>query len=55
MYQYKYCDPFGFEVSARKAFIDSLGIPALYLEDEYSSGTIGQLRTRIQAFAEMLQ
>ena len=26
----------------------------LYLEDEYSIGTIGRLRTRIQAFLEMI-
>ena len=55
MYQYKYCDPFGFEVLARKTFFESLGIPSLYLEDEYSTGTIGQLKTRIQAFIEMLE
>jgi len=54
LYLYKYCDPFGFEVSARKAYLDSLRIPVLYLEDEYSAGTIGRLRTRIQAFLEMI-
>jgi len=54
LYIYKYCDPFGFEVCARKAYLDSLKIPVLYLEDEYSAGTIGRLRTRIQAFLEMI-
>ncbi|MBW2065049.1 MAG: 2-hydroxyacyl-CoA dehydratase [Deltaproteobacteria bacterium] len=54
LYVYKYCDPFGFEVPARKAYYDSLNVPLLCLEDEYSSGTIGQLRTRIQAFLEMI-
>ena len=54
LYIYKYCDPFGFEVPARKAYLDSLNIPVLYLEDEYSAGTIGRLRTRIQAFLEMI-
>jgi benzoyl-CoA reductase subunit C len=53
LYVYKYCDPFGFEVPARKAHLDSLNIPVLCLEDEYSAGTIGRLRTRIQAFLEM--
>jgi len=53
-YIYKYCDPFGFEVPARKAYLDNLGIPSLYVEDEYSAGTIGRLRTRIQAFLEMI-
>jgi len=54
LYVYKYCDPFGFEVPARKAYLDNLGVPSLYLEDEYSIGTIGRMRTRIQAFLEMI-
>jgi benzoyl-CoA reductase/2-hydroxyglutaryl-CoA dehydratase subunit BcrC/BadD/HgdB len=54
LYVYKYCDPFGFEVPARKAYYQSINIPLLPLEDVYSSGTIGQLRTRIQAFLEMI-
>jgi len=54
MYLYKYCDPFGFEAPARKTYLDNLGVPSLYLEDEYSIGTIGRMRTRIQAFLEMM-
>ena len=54
LYIYKYCDPFGFEVPARKAYYKSINIPLLHLEDVYSAGTIGQLRTRIQAFLEMI-
>jgi len=54
LYIYKYCDPFGFEVPARKAYLDSINMPVLYLEDEYSSGIIGRLRTRIQAFLEII-
>lgn len=54
LYVYKYCDPFGFEVPARKAYYQSIQVPLLHLEDVYSAGTIGQLRTRIQAFLEMI-
>jgi benzoyl-CoA reductase/2-hydroxyglutaryl-CoA dehydratase subunit BcrC/BadD/HgdB len=54
LYIYKYCDPFGFEVPARKAYYQSIHVPLLPLEDIYSAGTIGQLRTRIQAFLEMI-
>ncbi|MEI9478537.1 MAG: 2-hydroxyacyl-CoA dehydratase family protein [Deltaproteobacteria bacterium] len=54
LYVYKYCDPFGFEVPARKAYFKSIHIPLLHLEDVYSGGTMGQLRTRIQAFLEMI-
>jgi benzoyl-CoA reductase subunit C len=54
LYIYRYCDPFGFEVPARKAYYESINVPLLHLEDVYSAGTIGQLRTRIQAFLEMI-
>jgi benzoyl-CoA reductase subunit C len=54
LYLYKYCDPFGFEVPARKAYYKSINVPLLPLEDVYSAGTMSQLRTRIQAFLEMI-
>jgi benzoyl-CoA reductase subunit C len=54
LYTYKFCDPFGFEVPARKAFYESIQVPLLYLEDLYTAGTTGQLKTRIQAFLEMI-
>jgi bcr-type benzoyl-CoA reductase subunit C len=54
LYVYKYCDPFGFEVPARKAYYASIDVPVLPLEDMYSAGTIGQLKTRVQAFLEMI-
>jgi benzoyl-CoA reductase subunit C len=54
LYIYKYCDPFGFEVPEMKSYIESMGTPVLYLEDEYSMSSIGRLRTRIQAFLELL-
>ena len=54
IYVYKYCDPFGFEIPSRKAYLDSLKIPVLCVEGEYSAGSIGRLRTRVQAFLEMI-
>jgi bzd-type benzoyl-CoA reductase N subunit len=54
LYLYKYCDPYGFEVPALKGYLDTLQIPILYLEDEYSLSSIGRLKTRIQAFLEVL-
>ena len=51
---YRYCDPFGFEVPAMKDYIESQGIPVLYVETEYFMSDIGRLRTRIQAFLEIL-
>jgi benzoyl-CoA reductase/2-hydroxyglutaryl-CoA dehydratase subunit BcrC/BadD/HgdB len=54
LYIYMYCDPYGFEVPAMKDYIESKGIPVLYIEDQYSQSTISRLRTRVQAFLEMI-
>lgn len=55
LYFYKYCDPFGFEVPVIKSYIESNGIKALNLEDEYTMSGMARLRTRIEAFLEILQ
>jgi bcr-type benzoyl-CoA reductase subunit C len=54
LFIYKYCDPYGFEVPAMKSFIESTGTPVLYLEDEYSIATLARVKTRIEAFLEMI-
>jgi benzoyl-CoA reductase/2-hydroxyglutaryl-CoA dehydratase subunit BcrC/BadD/HgdB len=54
LFIYKYCDPYGFEVPATKNYIESLSVPVLYLEEEYSTSTLGRLKTRIEAFLEMI-
>lgn len=51
---YKNCDPYGFEVPATTSYIESLGKPVFYIEDEYSSSSSSALKTRIEAFLEML-
>jgi len=54
LFIYKYCDPYGFEVPAMKSFIESAGAPVLYIEDEYSTSSLGRVKTRIEAFLEMI-
>jgi bzd-type benzoyl-CoA reductase N subunit len=54
LFIYKYCDPYGFEVPAIKSFIEADGTPVLYVEDEYSTSTLARLKTRIEAFLEMI-
>jgi benzoyl-CoA reductase subunit C len=54
LFIYKYCDPFGFEVPAIKSYIESAGTPVLYIEDEYSTSSLGRVKTRIEAFLEMI-
>jgi bzd-type benzoyl-CoA reductase N subunit len=55
LYLYKYCDPYGFEVPALKSYLSTLDVPVLYLEDEYTLSSIGRLKTRIQAFLEVIE
>jgi benzoyl-CoA reductase subunit C len=54
LFVYKFCDPYGFEVPAVKSFIESSGTPVLYIEDEYSTSSLGRVKTRIEAFVEMI-
>jgi bzd-type benzoyl-CoA reductase N subunit len=54
LFIYKYCDPFGFEVPAIKSYIESAGTPVLYIEDEYTTSSLGRVKTRIEAFLEMI-
>ncbi len=48
----KFCHPWTFEV---QAFRKEFDIPLLHLDTDYSSANSGQLRTRIQAFFEMIK
>ncbi len=47
----EFCHPWSFEV---KSFKDTFKIPVLHLDTDYSDSNTGQLRTRIEAFCEML-
>jgi benzoyl-CoA reductase/2-hydroxyglutaryl-CoA dehydratase subunit BcrC/BadD/HgdB len=54
LFVYKYCDPYGFEVPAIKSYVEAAGAPVLYLEDEYSTSSLARVKTRIEAFLEMI-
>jgi bcr-type benzoyl-CoA reductase subunit C len=51
---YKYCETHFFDYPDLKQALESKGIPTLLLEVEDPSYSVGQLKTRIQAFVEML-
>lgn len=53
-YIIRYCDTYELDVPDVRDYLRGQGIPVLSLEDEYSMTTIGQLRTRVQAFLEMI-
>jgi benzoyl-CoA reductase/2-hydroxyglutaryl-CoA dehydratase subunit BcrC/BadD/HgdB len=48
------CHPFGIESTNIKKIANQCGKPYLHLETNYGQGDEGQLRTRIEAFLEML-
>ena len=52
---YRYCDPYGLEVPAAVSYIESTGTPVLHLEDDYSASTPARLKTRVEAFLEILE
>jgi hypothetical protein len=41
-------------ISGKKSYIESTGTPVLYLEDECSTSTLARVKTRIEAFLEMI-
>lgn len=50
----KFCDPHGFDLPYLKSMLDAVGVPSLLLELEEGGRADGQLRTRIEAFIEMM-
>ena len=53
-YIVRYCDTCELEGPDLKEYLNGLNLPVLMIEDDYSTSTMGQLRTRIQAFLEMI-
>jgi len=51
----RYCDPFAFEVPSLKDYFDSLGIPSIYIEHDYTRGSLAPIRTRVEAFLETIR
>ena len=50
----KFCDPHAFDYPYLKQMLEAEGIPSLLVEIEDGGGAHGQMRTRIEAFVEML-
>ena len=53
-YIVRYCDTCELEGPDLREYLNGLERPVLMIEDDYSTSTIGQLRTRVQAFLEMI-
>ncbi len=53
-YIVRYCDTCELEGPDLREYLNGMKKPVLMIEDDYSTSTIGQLRTRVQAFLEMI-
>lgn len=51
----KFCPPYGFQKPLMKGNLEAEGVPVLELEREHGDASIGQLKTRVEAFLEMLR
>jgi benzoyl-CoA reductase subunit C len=54
-YTLKFCDTFLYDIPLLKERLDARNIPSLILDSDYTPGTMGRLKTRIEAFLEMLR
>lgn len=54
LYVIRYCDTFELDAPGVREYFQKAGFPVLHIEDDYSMTTIGQLKTRVQAFIEMI-
>jgi len=51
----KFCDPYLYEAPTIRRTLRRMGIPVLFIEGEYTGRVDGAVRTRVQAFLEMLE
>ena len=50
----RYCDTHGYDVPALSDYLESLGVPSIYLEHDYTEGALAPLKTRVQGFLEII-
>jgi bcr-type benzoyl-CoA reductase subunit C len=50
----RYCDTHEYEAPDVRDYLQRSGIPVLHIEHDYSTSTFAPLRTRVQAFLEMI-
>jgi len=54
-YALQFCTPYMMESYRAKKAVDALSLPFLRIETDYSMEDFGQLRTRIEAFLEVIR
>jgi benzoyl-CoA reductase/2-hydroxyglutaryl-CoA dehydratase subunit BcrC/BadD/HgdB len=54
LYSYRFCDAHALDIPELKDYLRSQGLPAIPVESDYNLSSIAALKTRVQAFIEML-
>ena len=54
LYVMKFCDLHEFDVPELRDYLEKEGFPVLHVETDYTMAAVGALKTRIEAFLEML-
>ena len=54
LYIIRFCDTHEFDVPDVRDYLQRIGLPTLHIEDDYTLAGIEGLRTRVQAFLEMI-
>ena len=54
LYVMKFCDLHEYDVPDLRDYLEKEGLPVLHIESDYSLAAVGALKTRIQAFLEMI-
>ncbi len=55
IYVLNYCDTLEIDVPELQEYLREAGVPVLTIESDYTLSAIGRLRTRVQAFVEMIE
>lgn len=50
----RYCDSHGYEIPAIRNYLESAGIPSIYIEHNNTEGALSPLKTRVQGFLEII-
>ncbi len=54
LYAMDFCDPHKFDIPSIRDYLHENGTPTLYIENNYNLANYGAMKTRIQAFIELL-
>ena len=55
IYSIRYCDTYQLDAPEIRDYMESLGLPVLSIEDDYIMPSLGQWKTRIEAFLETIE